>query len=296
MRDMASLLENFGFTPSAVTAFAQLTYIQILLHSAGDPVFKLTPELVTLLRDTDLPEDVEGVWLRLPFEAITLEVPPGTFAGKSQSITKLHCARLDGERFRVVFPNDAEGTTNYISLDMSDENKKIAQLVEEAKARAFEGMSPVDAAEIKSQWAYEDYFKSDVFTLAVNAALYITSAGADVQLDDWPIKTASGRLAEAKMAGVTSRRRLESLEKNVEAAKAHPIYIVGGGLKFGAEDIDGARLTDEGKRAVRKHRVRGFWRKQPFGKEAAERKTIWIKPYWRGMSYAEMLERNYVVK
>lgn len=296
MTQWRDVLRTLGATASSLAAFFEMLYGLVITENSGSARFKLTPELITLLRDTDLPTDVMGYWLRLPFEGVVLEVPAGTFGKPADDITELYLTRVEADgRFRCIFSSDREQNTNYISMPL-DEEKSIGQLVEDTKARAFENIPAEDAAEIKSQWAYKDYFASDVFTLAINAALYITSAGADVQLDDWPIKTASGRWAEAKLNGVTSRRRLESLEKNIEEAKAHPIYIVGGGLKFGAEDIDGAALTAEGRKMMRKHQVRGHWRNQPHGEKNAERKLIWLKPHWRGMSYAEMLERNYIVK
>jgi hypothetical protein len=41
--------------------------------------------------------------------------------------------------------------------------------------------------------------------------------------------------------------------------------------------------------------VRGHWRNQPHGKDRAERRRIWIQPYWKGPDDAPRLLREHRV-
>ena len=54
--------------------------------------------------------------------------------------------------------------------------------------------------------------------------------------------------------------------------------------------------TDEGRKILKRFRVRGHFRNQPYGPERSLVKRRWIKPFWKGPDLAELINSGYVVK
>ena len=54
--------------------------------------------------------------------------------------------------------------------------------------------------------------------------------------------------------------------------------------------------SEETRSLMVRFRVRGHWRNQVCGPERLERKRIWIKPFWKGPTLAELVSKKYVVK
>jgi hypothetical protein len=133
-------------------------------------------------------------------------------------------------------------------------------------------------------------FYHNVLSLAINAVLYITSPDADM------ISVAANDIKRLndKMQGLKKGVKRENFEKLLAAAKNRKIYIVGGNV-HSSQELD-AELTETGRKMAMRHQVRGHWKYQPYGPKNEMRKHIWLQPYWRGPSYAEMLARNYVVR
>ncbi|MBE3035638.1 MAG: hypothetical protein IMZ70_00930 [Candidatus Atribacteria bacterium] len=42
--------------------------------------------------------------------------------------------------------------------------------------------------------------------------------------------------------------------------------------------------------------VRGHWKMQPYGEKHTLRKSLWIKPYWKGPDFAEIINKPYKVE
>jgi hypothetical protein len=157
---------------------------------------------------------------------------------------------------------------------------------------------PLELPEVElEQWVTKDSAsKGDVIgpntdrlatwqRLVLNTLLYLSSEDPDVARDffvpDWVRKD-----AEKTGSGKGKKRTLE---------RHHPKGIIYSriGSKIG-RDLD-ANITraasDEERRAARRCIVRGHWRRQAHGPERALRKTIWIKPFWRGESWDEVVAR-----
>ena len=220
------------------TALAERLHSRCVYSNAGSPRFVIRPNLARLLVETDLPEDMSTEWLRLPYEGLCLEVPINTFGPPAEKATELYMSFVPGDRLRLVFSPDLT-MTHYVSLTV-DGQKSIAAAIAETKARA-EMMLPAHlSAEYHANDAYNDYFRSDVFTFALNAVLYITSGGADVVQDK-----AEARALHQQLQGLKQKAKREKLEARLLAAKDKKIYICGECLVAPREMT--AELTKEGR-------------------------------------------------
>jgi len=278
-------------------ALGQVLYSTMVIHNAGNPTFILQPTLARMLCETDLPNDMSLDWLRLPFEGIFLDFPAGVLTGPAKDVTRLHLTFVPDDRFRVVYHPDGE-TTSHLSLRVTRkqldlpidaELPSIRDAVKATKAHGFEDIPPEEAAIMRSSQQYDDYFASDVFAFAVNAALYITSEGADLEED----RSGIHKIAAA-LQGEKKKAKREALEQQMRQEKEHKIYICGAKLSQSVEMH--ASLTEEGHRLTKRFRVRGHWRDQACGAGRLERRHIFVQPFWKGPTYAELLARNYVVQ
>ncbi len=294
LNPMMNTYGAWGISLADQSATGQLLYAMCVVHNAGAPVFRLRPDLAKMLRETDVPKDMGIELLRLPFEGICLDFPKGILAPPAHEVSRLYLMNFPGERFRMVcLPDD--DTTHHASLrmpgakdDLRQTSTTIAAAVEETKSRAFEGISPSAAEQLKAGWMYDDYFECDMFTFSVNAALYLTSEGADVEQD----KTKIHEL-HAKLQGLKKKSQRERLERELKEEKEHKIYICGMHTKLAREMS--AQLTEEGRKVTKRFRVRGHWKNQACGPRWQDHKHIFLQPFWKGPTFAEMLERNYVV-
>lgn len=77
--------------------------------------------------------------------------------------------------------------------------------------------------------------------------------------------------------------------------KDNPRYIVGAAFRLQPEYA--AEFTKEGRKWALDHRVcvAGHWKNQPHGPGWKERKRIWVAPYWKGPTYAELVARKIIV-
>ena len=278
-----------GIQTPEVTATLETAYTVFVIGKAGNPSYRISTELIRALRDTDIPAFPIDQ-LRTPFEGLVITVPVGTFARPAHTVDTIFVSSIPGARFRVVFYTE-NGYTNYISI-LNDGVKTILEAIattEEADVCAIPEEMRAAAEKAK---IYENYFRTDIFRFAVNFALYVTCPDADVYQD----KSAIRKLHE-KLQGVKGKRRRGILLSKLVAAKEQSkIFIVGANVRLQKEYT--ADLTESGKRWVLKHRLRvqGHWKMVVCGAQRKERVRRWISPHFRGPTYAEMVEKGYVVK
>lgn len=289
-RDVLDMFFSFdgGKQGPASSAMIQMMYPVLISLKAGDPVLKVMPDLITSLRDTQIPE-LPIEMLKSPFEAFRIEVPKGTFAEPATQVQEIHVSNVEGDRFRVVF-NQGE-YSHYVSLMTDNPEQRIDEAIDQTMKDSLTRM-PTDLwQEIKKESMYADYFKADVFRFAVNLTLYVTCPDADMYQDD-----KKRREIHQKLQGLKGGRKRDVLLSKLAKEKSKKIYVVGANVRLSKEYK--ADLTETGKRWVLKHRVRtmGHWRQQPYGPNKSLRKPKWIAPYFRGPTYAEMVEKGYVVK
>lgn len=276
-----------GKQGSSSTAMMELLYPILIALKSGNPQFRVSTDLIKSLRDTEIP-DFPMEMLRTPFDGLTVIVPRGTFESPAQEVGEILISQVAQDRFRVVFSQ--REYTHYINVLADDKDISIAAAAQRTLAEADKIDSEL-AEKIRTESMYENYFKSDIFRFAVNLMLYVTSPDADMYQD----KTEQHKLHQ-KLQGLKGGRRRDLLLRKLQEEKEKLNYVVGANVRLQKEYT--ATLTASGKKWSLQHRVRvmGHWRQQPHGPEKKLRKLKWIAPHWRGPTYAEMVEKGYVVR
>jgi len=289
--EMVRLLFSMGggVQTAEVTATIESLYNMFIFFKAGAPKYVISAELIQALRDTEIPNFKIDA-LKLPFEGIRIDIPKGTFAPPADLVESVYVTNVEHDRFRVIFPHGE--WCNFVNMIVDDENKTIHQVIEDTRLNMQDVLAPEFVKkdiELKSQ--YKDYFTTDVFRFAINTVLYITCPDADMYRD----RTEEYALYQ-QLQGLKKQNKRKILEKEYHKAKESIRYIVGAGFKMDREYT--AKLTDNGHKWVLTNRLRvaGHWRQQPHGPKRSLVKQIFIKPYWKGPTYAEMVQRGYVVK
>lgn len=277
-----------GSSESDFAAGMQALYATLVVAKSHDPVFTLSPDLIHALRDTEIP-DVPTEEIKLPFEGINIDFPQGTLECPAHLSSRILLCYVTGDRFRIVLYHGER--TTYMNFNAVP-GKTLFQCIADAKEWQHDQlMDPALAQEFRDSALYEDHWRSDLFRLALNTALYITSPDADVVEDRSHVHNIHSQLQGLKKA---SKRAL--LTEKLSDARKQKRYIVG--AKFRLTEEYNAKLTDEGKKWVLKHRVRvmGHWKNQPYGPRSSLRRRQWLAPFWRGPTYAEMIQKGYVVR
>jgi len=288
---------NVPFSPMDVSSLVVHLYVVYLFRAAGSPVFHVRPNLARLLCATDPPLDFPVAEIHLPFEGIRLQFPKGILEDHPD-IDSLYISALSGDRFRVVatFTEKTESSVgklaagpvlrvDFAGFPLSTDPKcTIRAAMEEAKM--FDAVTP-GWDDMAQALQVEDFYAGKFFMFALNAVLYISSEHADVAKDDvrW-------RAIHTQLQGLKKGRKRTELEEKFQ--KVRNIYICGASVPMPRELS--ARLTTEGRELTRRFRVRGHFRNQVHGVGRQERKIIWVAPFWKGPTYAELLERNYILR
>jgi hypothetical protein len=134
----------------------------------------------------------------------------------------------------------------------------------------------------------------DSLYILFNFLLYINCENADLCLDT--AKTDAIRKKLAAFNGAKKKtRKQKQLEQDYAKEKKRSIYLVGKNIR--ADQFYGVTATsDEARKILKRFRVRGHFRNQPYGPERSLVKRRWIKPYWKGPDLAELINSGYVVK
>jgi len=281
------LLELDGGQQSLTTsASLQLLYSVFTFLKSGGSVFKIRPDLIRSLRDTDIPS-LPVELLRAPFEGLQIQVPKGTFAEPAEQLQNIFVGDIPGDRFRVVFVFGEY--TNYVNL-MTNGQETIKNAMARTRRKSHDEMPAELLQAVKEESMYEDYYSADVFRFAVNCMLYVTCPDADMYQD----KTRQHELHQ-RLQGLKGGQRRDTLLRKLAQERERKIYIVGANIRLSQEYA--ADLTKSGKSWILKHRcrVRGHWRLQPYGPKNSLRRQKWIRPFFKGPTYAEMVEKGYVV-
>jgi len=134
----------------------------------------------------------------------------------------------------------------------------------------------------------------DSMHLLFNLILYINCENADLEKD-----TSKADAIRKKLAGFNGTkkktRKQKVLEQDLQKAARRSIYLVGKSVK--ADAAYGVKAAnEEGRKILKRFRVRGHFRNQPYGPERSLVKRRWIKPFWKGPDLADMINSGYVVK
>lgn len=274
------------------TAVAEFWYPLYISLQSGFRVFKIDPTLARLIKDTDIP-DVALEFFRLPFEGVVLDVPKGTFSGGHGRIKRVYACRPDSDdRFRASFV-DVRSAVSYMNMLMPEGGTiKDAVNATVVYDKAMAAADP-DSWKYHQGDTFEVGAKSELFRFIVNSILYISSPDADVKED-----TRGRDALHQKLQGLRGGSKRRKLEANLKKAKSRHIYIVGKSLEDDEEyeKVAAARPTEEGRKVMKRFRVRGHFRLQPHGKGRELRKISWVRPHWKGPTFAELVQKGYLVK
>jgi hypothetical protein len=134
------------------------------------------------------------------------------------------------------------------------------------------GLSPVDGSMVVRH--VDPYFDQwePLFRWVMNVVIYATNAG--VRQEVWRNQEAS-RLRDT-ISNTPRGKKRERLQERFRGMDKSRRIVLGPGVKL--EVLDGG----VGKSPTVRVRVQGHWKRQVFGPARANRKIIWIEPYWRG--------------
>ncbi|MFH1465098.1 MAG: hypothetical protein ABIO70_12000, partial [Pseudomonadota bacterium] len=132
--------------------------------------------------------------------------------------------------------------------------------------------------------------------LAINAVLYATSAGVEIQTIPSPIPA-----LRARLGGLTRPRR-RTVEREIarflNKTTGEDVFFLPGKIDIRqVERIQAAARAagqEGGRVLMTRFMVRGHWhRAAPSWKDQRPR---WIEPYWKGPDLATIIERDYRLK
>lgn len=253
----------------------QYNYIQ-----AGKKDFYIYEDLVPMLRDTDLP-DMPTTEVKFPFEAFSIVFKQGTIRGRGEKMDRIFVSCPDG---KVV--------SGFLASDNSDGAPIfMANLLPEATlsslSNRYAETAPGVVEELPTQSAH------DAMYLMFNLLLYVNCENADVQRDMDEVHRIREKLAE--FSGPKKTRKQKVLEQQYQEAKRRYVYLVGKSVR--ADAAYGVKAaSEEGRKILKRFRVRGHFRNQPYGPERSLVKRRWIAPFWKGPDLAELINSGYVVK
>ncbi|WNZ59872.1 hypothetical protein QEG98_28120 [Myxococcus sp. MxC21-1] len=242
-------------------------WFSLVYVAHGRHDYEVSPGLAQRLRHTEL-RGLSCDDLHLPHPCIQLRVPieagitlPDT-AGPDLPVTGLllaeepepgRCWRLCVEASR----HDGQRTLNLISVSLP-----AGQDLDTA----------LDSHESKAQHAGEHW--RAIWAWAMNVVLYATSGG--VREEVW--RNREARQLRDRLEKLPKGPKRDKLREQLKAMDVQRRVVLGPG----AVPLEAPPQGTTGRPLVVRTRVSGHWKRQPHGQALAERKLIWVQPYWRG--------------
>jgi len=295
-RELTGLADTVEHQRFLATYFAMMfhTYHFQLYHHK---IYSITQDLAEMLFQTKLSK-VPLELIKSPYPEILIEIPP-TFLKILNEYSGEH--NVSNIYVHLVEHNESDkelricvvGLKNDISIDHYDDalfyfrlhfqDDNLEKVVEDCANSGYTVGHP-DIVE------YNNKKLKMVFQFVLNCLLYITGADCDIRLNSRR-KELEDKIKRCKSG---KKKKYERQLINLGLDK----YIVGGSIKLSRAEKDGFQDTREGNEG-HKHKVRtlvqGHWRQQAYGKQRSFRKALWIKPFWRGPEFSEMIHKKHVV-
>ena len=301
-----------GWDPDVAAGDAQFLGVHLhyainyLLHHRK--TFWVDPPLAWALARTRL--DLPGELLRLPFpccalvfnDATTLELAErlyqldpdrrGTAPIRVVTVYLMESAEIRGvERGlqAVICLDDLQGGWPYTlgrDLRIDDDADLDDILASHFPDVDAEAIDPVFRSEPLKQLLH----------LAINAVLYATSAGIEIQPIESRVKGLRARMKKVKRP---RRRQIKrEIARFLNEATGEDVFFLPGKIDIKqVERLQAAeRIPDEesGHTLSTRFMVRGHWRRP--AASWREQRPIWIEPYWKGPDLATVIERDYRLK
>lgn len=292
------------------------TFLQALLwRASGKPCFEISKNLGYLLSGTDVPS-LDVSWVKLPFKSCCLlfqDCPMKMLLndGKLHIIRAIMVCEIQGLKtdrvLRIEAIQGGQGTLGHstflwIPLDpgktLRETLDNVRKELEQKLGTEKIGYSPswlrlFPSREVAVQTLMEE--QQELLSLVVNTLLYLTNAEEQPEIEISPAE----RLRR-KLKSVTSPGKRKKLERQLGKTSDVTVRKYGGNIVIDrrveeeTEHISKARR--EGRQYISRWMVRGHWRNQAWGVGMADRKLLFVQPYWKGPRSGEDLVRNYLVK
>jgi hypothetical protein len=278
---------------------AMLLYTDYRFWSSGEKVYEIHPNLVDRLMASNL-KFVPTELVKVPFEVILIKIPKDRFhivmgdknymvdefivmiekSERSNDLAlKIAALAQDGLHLRsVILAIDL----NKSSIEACIEETHISEKKELINNSGF-------YKEIGSQEVGEKNI-NNVINFIIKCLLYITGADSDVE---W---SAEGEEAtRIRISNCPNNRRKRIMQAHLDGARK--TYKVGYKIILSREE---RTMYDNIKKGLwtlsYRFIVQGHFTHQACGPKHSERKVIFIKPYWKGPEYAEVINATHLVK
>jgi len=288
-------------------------YMPYMFYKSGKKVFRPTKDLVHMLVDTEL-KNLDAFFVQSPFKCIFIAIPPEVklmnpfnlpidglyiavfnkdeihFDGFSEEFQKYEkyensknvviCAVSD-----TILPLDDPRETMYywnIALHDGDLFEQIDAILE----RYDKEYQKKDYDRCNKD--YDRTFLENILSFSINTLLYINSKDPK-EFGFTPIK-------KANTQNLKNKAKIRKAQKKTQI----PYYTIGQNITIDHSYRNVIKMYEKEsshqRKLVGKWVVRGHWRNQAHGKDFKNRKIIWIQPFVKGEEFAEVLEKEYVVK
>lgn len=281
--EFASRIINAGLVNQK--AFHRMEDFREQLHSVhqavmwaeyGFNVFNLSPDLAAGFVLTD-PPPVPSDGLNLPFPSFCIRIPEGTVPmfqdGKQYWAEYLWVQQFTGRHFQLGKVPFFRYTAFYKSLTLW-RDRFPGNLDDEEDQSFYNAVHLGDPP-------YQDEDK-----VALKTALRVIK-----NLVAW-LESMGGVESQVRPQPPHLKRKASKEARQRVASGVYPhVWLFGQNVKLSKEArkmaaevaLGASKRHEIGGWKVRvKHVVRGHWKQQAFGEGRAERKRVWIQPYWRG--------------
>lgn len=267
-------------------------------EDAGSNIFHFKQELLELLEKTDVSEIQIGQ-IKFPFTHFyislrELKKPLFTDISKDTIIDGVYVSFTDDSNKELIYKYDISfHICGYSESEKNDEFKRNVQNIMELpsgltfineKSTITDAIAEVhkimtDTLESKTRkpkeiekeinYQLEEYkLLKDNLNLMVNCLLYLSSIKPDIET----------KFAEGLPIHIKNKIEKANTKHRKEIAENEAKQFGYSKIKFIGNSFTKTTTSNNNTSEIAPHWRRGHWRHQPFGKELAETKIVWIKP------------------
>lgn len=256
-------------------------------HAWGRKEYVISSGLSQKLRQTKL-KGYPCESLRFPFRSIFIDLQ--NYEG-FRDVKLEGCLVLDLNKFfGIVLVTTGEKEANFPRmLDISLKHQTLDEALKDAIER-YKGnkdlFSNIDG--FLNPW-------KELFSYIVNVILYATMPDAEQKFEyyDPQYERLKRRLNKLPKNSKKKKKIKEQLKKTSNRG----VTLLGGSIPVDRTQERGYIENQKtGRTLTVRTLVSGHWRDQPYGKDNALRKRIWIEPFWRGPEGAPITRRQHNLK
>ena len=283
-------------------------YGYFVFEKSGKQIFQLRPRMIDLLSSTDVPE--EPLLFKAPYRSFCVQFPFGYYSYPLLNLDEEWGAGVIDAAY-LVFEEDLGGKERFINIvwiistagRIPVHGEEIvfairfevldgsaASAVREAK-KSLEARIISDA--IKENKGFMGVILKTICPM-INLVLYLNCRDVDVK--EVPPEKYQFEISKARRLGPKKGRHA------YERAKQYTTMIV---KSVGEEEGKHAKeweLSSEQRRLTKRFLVRGHFRRyksERYSEDVRKRTEAqpqWIRPFWKGPEFAEVLRESYIVK